>query len=107
MRRSDPDGRAAGDGGRAFGTVADIARELCLSEGTVRNHLSSAIGKTGAADTGRGRAARRRQRLALALAPTCRGIVLQVWGRERLCIILTECRGEGADCHSRSGRWGR
>lgn len=36
--------RAAGDGG----TVADIARVLHLSEGTVRNHLSSAIGKTGA-----------------------------------------------------------
>lgn len=30
------------------GTVADIARELFLSQGTVRNHLSSAIGKTGA-----------------------------------------------------------
>ena len=36
--------RSASDGG----TVADIARELHLSEGTVRNHLSSAIGKTGA-----------------------------------------------------------
>ncbi|MEV6346788.1 response regulator transcription factor [Actinoplanes sp. NPDC051851] len=36
--------RAAQDGG----TVADIARELRLSDGTVRNHLSSAIGKTGA-----------------------------------------------------------
>lgn len=36
--------RAATDGG----TVADIARVLHLSEGTVRNHLSSAIGKTGA-----------------------------------------------------------
>ncbi|HYJ69336.1 MAG TPA: response regulator transcription factor [Nocardioidaceae bacterium] len=35
--------RAAGDGG----TVADIARSLHLSEGTVRNHLSAAIGKTG------------------------------------------------------------
>jgi two-component system response regulator DesR len=33
---------------RAGGTVADIARTLQLSEGTVRNHLSSAIGKTGA-----------------------------------------------------------
>ncbi len=30
------------------GTVADIARALVLSEGTVRNHLSGAIGKTGA-----------------------------------------------------------
>jgi two-component system response regulator DesR len=29
-------------------TVADIARALFLSEGTVRNYLSSAIGKTGA-----------------------------------------------------------
>ncbi|GGL95326.1 response regulator transcription factor [Nakamurella endophytica] len=33
---------AAADGG----TVADIARRLHLSEGTVRNHLSSVIGKT-------------------------------------------------------------
>lgn len=33
---------------REGGTVADIAGELHLSEGTVRNHLSSAIGKTGA-----------------------------------------------------------
>jgi two-component system response regulator DesR len=33
---------------REGGTVADIARDLHLSEGTVRNHLSSAIGKTGA-----------------------------------------------------------
>lgn len=30
-------------------TVATIARQLVLSEGTVRNHLSGAIGKTGAA----------------------------------------------------------
>jgi two-component system, NarL family, response regulator DesR len=36
--------RAARDGG----TVADLAAGLHLSEGTVRNHLSSAIGKTGA-----------------------------------------------------------
>ena len=35
--------RAAEDGG----TVADIARELILSEGTVRNYLSAAIGKNG------------------------------------------------------------
>jgi two-component system, NarL family, response regulator DesR len=35
---------AARDGG----TVADLASALHLSEGTVRNHLSSAIGKTGA-----------------------------------------------------------
>jgi two-component system response regulator DesR len=33
---------------RRGGTVADIAAELRLSEGTVRNHLSAAIGKTGA-----------------------------------------------------------
>ncbi|WP_238019527.1 response regulator transcription factor [Dactylosporangium sp. AC04546] len=33
---------------RTGGTVADIAGHLGLSEGTVRNHLSSAIGKTGA-----------------------------------------------------------
>jgi two-component system response regulator DesR len=33
---------------RGGGTVADIAQALVLSEGTVRNHLSSAIGKTGA-----------------------------------------------------------
>ncbi|MEV6524686.1 response regulator transcription factor [Longispora sp. NPDC051575] len=32
----------------AGGTVSDLARTLRLSEGTVRNHLSSAIGKTGA-----------------------------------------------------------
>lgn len=36
--------RAARDGG----TVADLAAVLHLSEGTVRNYLSSAIGKTGA-----------------------------------------------------------
>ncbi len=36
--------RVARDGG----TVADLAVALGLSEGTVRNHLSAAIGKTGA-----------------------------------------------------------
>ena len=36
--------RAARNGG----TVADVAAVLHLSEGTVRNHLSAAIGKTGA-----------------------------------------------------------
>jgi two-component system response regulator DesR len=36
--------RAARDGG----TVADLAAALHLSEGTVRNHLSAAMGKTGA-----------------------------------------------------------
>jgi two-component system, NarL family, response regulator DesR len=35
--------RASGDGA----TVADIAGRLFLSEGTVRNYLSSAMGKTG------------------------------------------------------------
>jgi two-component system, NarL family, response regulator DesR len=30
------------------GTVADIARGTFLSEGTVRNYLSAAMGKTGA-----------------------------------------------------------
>lgn len=30
------------------GTIADVARALSLSQGTVRNHLSAAIGKTGA-----------------------------------------------------------
>jgi len=33
-------------------TVRDIARGLHLSEGTVRNHLSAAIGKTGARTSG-------------------------------------------------------
>jgi DNA-binding NarL/FixJ family response regulator len=33
---------------RVGGTVADVASVLHLSEGTVRNHLSAAIGKTGA-----------------------------------------------------------
>jgi two-component system response regulator DesR len=33
---------------REGGTVADLARVLHLSEGTVRNYLSSAMGKTGA-----------------------------------------------------------
>jgi two-component system response regulator DesR len=37
--------RAARDGG----TVAEIAKAVHLTNGTVRNHLSSAIGKTGAA----------------------------------------------------------
>jgi len=32
---------------RPGATVADIARRLCLSEGTVRNYLSSAIARTG------------------------------------------------------------
>ena len=36
--------RAAADGG----TVADVARSVHLSPGTVRNHLSAAMAKTGA-----------------------------------------------------------
>jgi len=32
---------------RPGATVAEMARKLCLSEGTVRNYLSSAIAKTG------------------------------------------------------------
>ncbi|MBW0102699.1 DNA-binding response regulator [Pseudonocardia sp. KRD291] len=36
--------RAAADGG----TVADVARSVHLSSGTVRNHLSAAMAKTGA-----------------------------------------------------------
>jgi two-component system response regulator DesR len=35
---------------RGGAAVSGIARQLFLSEGTVRNHLSSAIGKTGAAN---------------------------------------------------------
>jgi len=35
---------------RGGAAVAGIAKELFLSEGTVRNHLSAAIGKTGAAN---------------------------------------------------------
>jgi two-component system response regulator DesR len=44
--------RAARDGA----SVATVAGRLFLSEGTVRNHLSAAIGKTGASN--RGEAAR-------------------------------------------------
>ena len=40
--------RAAAGGG----TVADIAKATFLSEGTVRNYLSSAMGKTGARTRG-------------------------------------------------------
>lgn len=49
--------RLALDGGR----VAEIAAKLYLSEGTVRNHLSSAIGKMGVET--RGEAARRAHEL--------------------------------------------
>ncbi|GAB3594024.1 response regulator transcription factor [Angustibacter peucedani] len=45
LTRREEEVLAAARGG---GTVADIAASLHLSEGTVRNHLSAAIGKTGA-----------------------------------------------------------
>ena len=54
--------RAARDGS----SVAAIARKLFLSEGTVRNHLSSAIGKTGATNRAEAVHHRRGQRLALS-----------------------------------------
>ena len=54
--------RAARDGS----SVAAIAQKLFLSEGTVRNHLSAAIGKTGASQPGRGGHHRRGERLALS-----------------------------------------
>ena len=50
---------------RGGGTVADIARLLFLSEGTVRNYLSSAIGKTGARTRAEAVPGRRAARLAL------------------------------------------
>ncbi len=53
--------RAARDGS----SVAAIAQKLFLSEGTVRNHLSAAIGKTGASQPRRGGHHRRGERLAL------------------------------------------
>ncbi len=37
---------------RSEGSIGDVARVLHLSEGTVRNHLSSAIGKTNARNGG-------------------------------------------------------
>ena len=37
---------------RSEGSIADVARALHLSEGTIRNHLSSAIGKTRARNGG-------------------------------------------------------
>lgn len=37
---------------RGGGSVSDIARAVFLSEGTVRNHLSAAIGKTEARNRG-------------------------------------------------------
>ena len=51
---------------RGGAAVAAIAKELFLSEGTVRNHLSAAIGKTGAANRAEAVADRRGQRLALS-----------------------------------------
>ena len=53
--------RAAKDGA----TVSDIAAGLYLSESTVRNYLSSTIGKTGHAQPDRGRPGRCRTRLDL------------------------------------------
>ena len=50
---------------RGGATVADIAGQLFLSEGTVRNYLSAAIAKTGVAQPGRGGPRRRRARLAV------------------------------------------
>src|SRR5664279_4152859 len=47
------------------GTVAQIAARPFLSEGTVRNHLSSVIGKNRSADQGRRPADRHRTRLDL------------------------------------------
>ena len=54
---------------RGGGTVADIARLLVLSEGTVRNYLSSAMGKTGARTRAEAVLDRRAARLALACGP--------------------------------------
>ena len=58
--------RSARDGG----TVADIARDLHLSEGTVRNHLSVGDRQDRRPYPRRGGPARRRQRLAAGLAAT-------------------------------------
>ena len=56
--------RAARDGA----SVAAIAGRLFLSEGTVRNHLSAAIGKTGAANRAEAVRIADEQRLALTRA---------------------------------------
>ena len=61
--------RAARDGG----TVADIARELHLSEGTVRNHLSVGDRQDRRPDPRRGGPAGRGQRLVAGLRTTCAG----------------------------------
>ena len=50
---------------RGGATVADIAKALFLSEGTVRNYLSAAIAKTGRPQPDRGDPRRRRPGLAL------------------------------------------
>jgi two-component system response regulator DesR len=49
------------------GTVAQIAARLFLSEGTVRNHLSSVIGKTGARTRADALRIRHRARLDLVV----------------------------------------
>ncbi len=51
-------------------TIAQIAGTLYLSEGTVRNYLSSCIQKTGARNRGRGAAHRPRARLAVSIYPS-------------------------------------
>ena len=61
---------------RSGGTVADIAKVLFLSDGTVRNYLSSAIGKTGART--RAEAARSPSRTAGSDTPACSVMILFV-----------------------------
>ncbi|SCD42024.1 regulatory protein, luxR family [Streptomyces sp. DvalAA-43] len=71
----------------AGGTVADIARALRLSQGTVRNHLSSAIGKTRARTRAEAARLAETQRLAVIAAPV-----------ERLAQVSQASRGsEAAD----------
>jgi DNA-binding CsgD family transcriptional regulator len=58
---------------RGGGTVADIAKALFLSDGTVRNYLSSAIGKTGARGPARRPHVWRAAGLALGPGPRATG----------------------------------